>query len=217
MGLKDVNASTWRDRLGSTTAKYELNHRYRIALDRVGHRRPERWLDVGAGNGFLASVVKDALPEVHATGIDFVQEALDVADALDEKKVVDLDAEGLPFEDDRFDMITCLEVLEHVVSPDNLLAEIHRVLRAGGACLISVPNLQFIEYTIALMRGKMPHPAADKRHMSIYTLRFLEKQMREAGLSIEFTAGCNASPAWLSKISSRQLCKTILAEGVKAG
>lgn len=178
-------------------------------------RLPERWLDVGAGNGFLASVVKQALPDVHSTGIDFVQEALDAATSLDEKRVVDLDAEGLPFEDARFNMITCLEVLEHVVSPDRLLSEIHRVLKPGGACLISVPNLQFIEYTVALMRGKMPHPAADKRHMSIYTLRFLEKQMTEAGLVVEFTGGCNASPPWLSKVSRRFLCKTILAEGVK--
>jgi len=216
LSLREQNASTWRDRLGSTTAKYELSHRYRIALDRVAFRQPDRWLDVGAGNGFLARVVKDAFPGVHATGIDFVQEALDVAEALDEKRVVDLDADGLPFADGSFDMVTCLEVLEHVVSPDGLLAEIHRVLRPGGTCLISVPNLQFIEYTIALIRGKMPHPAADKRHMSIYTLQFLQKQMREAGFAIEFTAGCNASPAWLSKVSKRQLCKTILAEGVRA-
>ena len=48
-----------------------------------------------------------------------------------------ISAESLPFEDGSFDLVLCTQVLEHVQDPAAVLAEIHRLLRPGGAALIS--------------------------------------------------------------------------------
>ncbi len=213
--LREINSDEWNRRSGSRDKLYKMKHRYKLAFKRICSFSPEKWIDIGAGNGFLAEIVKDALPDVHVIGADFAEVALEEATSLDEKLVINLDLEDLPFDENHFDFISCLEVLEHLALREHLLAEMFRVLKPGGHCLISVPNLQFIEYLLALWRGKMPHPAADPRHMSIFTIAFLKKEMKKAGFEIVYTDGCDASPSWFSKISKRYLCKTIMVEGVK--
>ncbi len=51
------------------------------------------------------------------------------------------DASNLPFKNEFFDCGLCLEVLEHVVNPNKVLQETHRVLRTEGKLIISVPFL----------------------------------------------------------------------------
>ncbi len=50
-------------------------------------------------------------------------------------------AEQLPLGDGRFDLVICTQVLEYIAQPSLVLAEIHRVLRPGGALLLSVPTV----------------------------------------------------------------------------
>ncbi len=49
------------------------------------------------------------------------------------------DATALPFTNGCADAVLCTEVMEHVPEPDTMLSEIHRVLRAGGSLVVSVP------------------------------------------------------------------------------
>jgi SAM-dependent methyltransferase len=49
-------------------------------------------------------------------------------------------AEQLPLGDARFDLVICTQVLQYVAQPSLVLGEIHRVLRPGGALLLSVPS-----------------------------------------------------------------------------
>jgi ubiquinone/menaquinone biosynthesis C-methylase UbiE len=50
--------------------------------------------------------------------------------------------EHLPFADRSFDLVVCLWVLEHVQSPEDVLTEVHRVLRPGGHFVFLTPNLR---------------------------------------------------------------------------
>jgi SAM-dependent methyltransferase len=61
------------------------------------------------------------------------------------------DACELPFGDQRFDLVVCLEVLEHLPEPERALRELRRVSRGG--CLISVPHEPFFRAGNVL-RGK---------------------------------------------------------------
>ncbi len=54
--------------------------------------------------------------------------------------VVQADARDLPFSDSIFDVVVCLDVLEHIVEDGLVASEIHRVLKLGGKFLISVPE-----------------------------------------------------------------------------
>ncbi len=87
-------------------------------------------LDVPAGNG----LVVDRLNELghHAIGGD-------INDARDGFVRVNME-EAFPFDDHTFDVVTCLEGIEHVLDGYRLLSELVRVLRPGGRIIISTPN-----------------------------------------------------------------------------
>ena len=214
--LKELNTQSWDDRLEARAHTYQVRSRFRFALDRLLAHQPKHWLDVGTGNGYLPKIARPKLNGVRITGTDFAHNAIRSASALDARIVNDIDESGLPFAEASFDFISCLEVIEHLIFPAKALSEMHRVLKPGGHLVVTVPNIQFIEYIAALIRGKMPGPAADTRHMSVYTQRFLGQQMQQAGLTVTKRAGCDASPEWLSRISRRFLCKTICVEAGKS-
>ncbi len=76
--------------------------------------------------------------------------------------VCDFNAPGvaLPFGDCEFDLVVCTEVLEHLLWPQRLLAELNRLLLPGGNILLSVPNISSLSYRIAWALGRIPSCAA---------------------------------------------------------
>jgi ubiquinone/menaquinone biosynthesis C-methylase UbiE len=134
----------WRD--DQTLRHYDTEGRARLdqAVLALAKERPRRLLDVGCGTGrFLraASVKWPGRPEVELWGVDFSQSAIRRAqDALPQGKFVcaPADATGLP--EGYFDVVACMETLEHISSPERALAEILRLLVPGGLLLVSVPD-----------------------------------------------------------------------------
>jgi SAM-dependent methyltransferase len=91
-------------------------------------------LDVGCGE----MPFRFALPaEVRYTGID-VEEAIAFGMSGD-NAIHAFDGRAIPFPDDHFDNILCTEVLEHADAPEQLLLEMHRVLKPGGMLIMTVP------------------------------------------------------------------------------
>jgi len=80
-------------------------------------------------------------------------------------------AEDLPYEEGRFDLVLCTQVLEHVQDPAASIAEIHRVLRPGGAVLLSTHGV-FLYH---------PDPPDSDQDYWRWTHAGLEKQIRGAG------------------------------------
>ncbi len=97
-------------------------------------------LDVGCGTGNLLSLISNKY-EVQLSGVDLAPNMLDIArDKLGEKADLKLgDSENLPFEDNSFDMVTCTDSFHHYPHPENVLAEINRVLNPKGTLLIADP------------------------------------------------------------------------------
>jgi len=67
---------------------------------------------------------------------------------------------SLPFSDQQFDLIICTEVLEHLLWPQQLLKEAHRVLTPKGKIIVSVPNITSLSYRFAWLMGRIPSCAA---------------------------------------------------------
>jgi len=98
-------------------------------------------LDLGCGSGILSSKVKDKYPFSDITCSDF--------NALDYEYTADfipcnLNYE-LPFEDNSFDVVLLIEVIEHVRNPALLLDEIYRILKNGGVLILSTPNVENLQ------------------------------------------------------------------------
>jgi len=86
-------------------------------------------------------------------------EGLSLMEALGvQVKRRDFVSDGLNYVDESFDIVTCIEVIEHIPgSCRNLLHEILRVLRPGGFILLGCPNIANLRYRISLLFGKSPH------------------------------------------------------------
>ena len=123
-------------------------------------------LDAGSGEGFVSQRLLCANPRIQVTGVDTDKEAL----KRGRKVHPDITFESgnvtaLPFEDNRFDLVICNEVLEHLERPEQAMAELGRVSR--HYCLISVPHEPFFRL-MNLMRGKSIRRFgndADHRHL----------------------------------------------------
>jgi SAM-dependent methyltransferase len=98
-------------------------------------------LDAGSGTGYGARILADAGAR-SVTGIDVDDEAVAASRAATDgrAKIVQGDIHALPFDTASFDLVVCLEVIEHVSDQDGALAEIARVLRDDGIAVVSSPN-----------------------------------------------------------------------------
>lgn len=102
-----------------------------------------RVLDLGCAGGFMAEAMHERGAIV--TGLDPAGAAIDVARAHAEAhgRHVSYDVgvgEDLPYEDAAFDLVVCVDVLEHVQCLSSVLDEVSRVLRGGGAFLFDTIN-----------------------------------------------------------------------------
>jgi SAM-dependent methyltransferase len=130
--------------IGGTFAEGRLEEGKQIGnwlLDRHPDRRPLRILDLGAGNGGVSLGAANYVDvEVHS--IDIVANpqllALKRASRFPLHAAVAV-GERLPFAEETFDIVFCLETIEHVTDPHALGAEIMRVLRPGGECMVTTP------------------------------------------------------------------------------
>ena len=98
-------------------------------------------LDVGCGAGNMLEQIRKG----RLFGIDISQFVLGLSRERLGNQTILLrgNAESLPFRDNHFDRIFCSEVIEHTLSPDNVIREIFRVLRPDGICVLSIPNENF--------------------------------------------------------------------------
>lgn len=116
--------------------------RYMAALTRVlvQRFRPRTVLDVGCARGFLVDAFRNQGCE--AFGIDVADAVLRNAPETLRSFLftVDITQEPFPFENDTFDLVACLETLEHLPSADLATAEMFRVLKPGGTCFITTPT-----------------------------------------------------------------------------
>jgi ubiquinone/menaquinone biosynthesis C-methylase UbiE len=114
-------------------------HRYRErCINKLGYgfRGDERLLDVGCGDGGVASLLLRRVGEVVAVDIEPSDDWQDG----DRLSYIVANGEHLPFSDSEFDLVHSKDSLHHMKNPERALAEYRRVLRPSGAALIVEAN-----------------------------------------------------------------------------
>jgi SAM-dependent methyltransferase len=95
----------------------------------------------------------------------------------------------LPFGDGSVDVVTAMDVFEHLSDPRALVREIHRVLRLGGYCVIATPNLASWHNVFALVLGLQPFSGPNLTSMLDADLSVVRALHRDAyGLAPDATA-----------------------------
>jgi SAM-dependent methyltransferase len=137
-------------------------------------------LDVGCGTGANLEMLSQF---GEAEGVDISPEALAFCQARGLEKVRPGEAEALPYADNSFDLVTGLDVVEHLDNDLAGLKEMHRVLRRGGRTLLFVPAFMFLW-------GVQDDISNHRRR---YTLKGLKRVVKEAGFEVERATYANIS------------------------
>jgi 2-polyprenyl-3-methyl-5-hydroxy-6-metoxy-1,4-benzoquinol methylase len=111
----------------------------RAELDRLPLDPDARLLDAGCGSG---RTLDELARYGRVSGIDLSPEAVHAARRRGHDDVHVAAVEDLPFADETFDVVTCLDVVEHTPDDRATLAELRRVTRPGGLLLVTVPAYQ---------------------------------------------------------------------------
>lgn len=146
-------------------------------------------LDVGCGSGRYSSVVLNAGNTVY--GLDIVDEALSIA----KKRGVLTSKQDLcahwSYENDFFNRMMCIEVLEHLLEPKETLKEMNRCLVKGGKLFLSVPNTAWWKHRVSLLLGKTSFcdgdgfSPADNPHIRHYTYTSMQSLLEKHGFQVE--------------------------------
>jgi 2-polyprenyl-6-hydroxyphenyl methylase/3-demethylubiquinone-9 3-methyltransferase len=150
-------------------------------------------VDVGCGDGMLARVLGDG---VRVIGVDFVDAAVRVARARGVRAVLaDLNHADLPFRDGTIDVVTALDVVEHVIDPIAFVRGLHRILKAGGLAIVTTPNARFVRHVADLvLRGRSARTSSDPEgydggHLHYFTFRDLRALLEANGFVIDRESG----------------------------
>jgi ubiquinone/menaquinone biosynthesis C-methylase UbiE len=128
-------------------------------------RPGETVVDIGTGRGELVAVAVEQ-GAGRATGVDYSSAAVDLAretlaahDLDDRASVVLADARAIPLPDGEADLVTLIDVVEHLAPAelDVTLAEVRRLLRVGGRVFIhTMPNRLIYDATYRVQRAAWP-------------------------------------------------------------
>lgn len=156
-----------------------------------------RVLEVGCGSGATLAWLKATGRCESTTGIELFEGAAQQArTCVDnvycgpaERMLLELP------EGEQFDLVLCLDVLEHMVDPWEFLSALQPYLRPGGQLIVSVPNVRFIGVLGPLMfRGEWRYRDAgvlDRTHLRFFTRSSAVQLVASGGMSI---TGCQGNP-----------------------
>lgn len=185
---------------------------------------PEEVLDVGCGTGGTAVLISESFG-VPVYGVDTYAPAVDIARlrVLEHPSATcnftTGSADHLPFESNKFELVTSYQVLEHVSDPEAVLKEIYRVMRPSAVAHITAPSYSSIfepHYKINWLPFSGPRrarawlraigrPTDFVKHINFITFRRLMRAAAEAGFQVEHLTSENTKVRVRQKLESGSL------------
>jgi len=173
------------------------------AVARAGEH--PRVLDLGSGDGRISTLLADAGGDV--TGVDPSETALGRARRArpDLRFLRPAEDGALPFADNSFDVVTCINVLEHVADTQRLMSEARRVLAPAGRLAVVVPLHGRIQGAVAaVLSFERAHDPLEPtlRH---YTRRSLAALLQQFGYGDVEVAAAGGLPLFRRLLLARAL------------
>ena len=194
-------AHRWWDPASEFKPLHEINPLRLGWIDGKAALAGKRVLDVGCGGGILAEGMAGISADV--TGIDLSEKALSVArlHLFESGHKVDyrlISAEALADEAPAsFDVVTCMEMLEHVPDPASTVAACARLVKPGGHVFLSTLNRNLKSYAFAIIGAEYVLkllPAGTHEYAKFIKPSELTRHCRNARLDVEGIIGLSYNP-----------------------
>jgi 2-polyprenyl-6-hydroxyphenyl methylase/3-demethylubiquinone-9 3-methyltransferase len=202
-------ANQWWDLEGEFKPLHDINP---LRLNYINERTPladKIVLDVGCGGGILSEGL--AFRGAHVTGIDMGEANLAVAREHAEGQQLNIDYRHIPVETlaqempAAFDVVTCLEMLEHVPDPAAIVAACAQLVKPGGHVFFSTINRNPKSYMMAIVGAEYVMnlvPKGTHDYLKFIKPSELSAWVRAAQLNINDISGMSVNPLSMSfKIS----------------
>ena len=217
MEVPKVNGN-WLIRLREVLRKRSLNEDYTVFRSLLEYDPNAKLLDLGCNTGFHTQELAKSVGTNDVTGIE--EESFEVPFKL----VVGNIDDGLPFENESFDVVTASHVIEHVSNTDLFAKEVYRVLKPEGYAVIATPNMANGRTILELLFNKQPYIAqtsdfflprgypneewkswwletqAGGGHRRLFTMEGLVKLLVYYGFRVEYKIRQGYGPIPLGKI-----------------
>lgn len=197
----DELAQRWWDPNGPQKALHALNPaRLGYVAERAG-LRDAAVLDVGCGGGLLSEALAQAGAKV--TAIDLAPNLLKVARLHGLESGVKVDYREMPVEalaeqaPASFDVITCMEMLEHVPEPASVIAACASLLKPGGRLFLSTLNRTPAAFALAIVGAEYIArvlPKGTHQYRDFIKPSELARWLRESDLELEDVSGLMYEP-----------------------
>ena len=194
-------AHRWWDPQSEFRPLHQINPLRLDYIDRTAGLKARRVLDVGCGGGILAEAM--ARSGARVKGVDLSDKALKVAQLHSLESRVAVDYEAVSAEDlaarspAAYDIVTCMELLEHVPDPASTVRACARLARPGGQVFFSTINRNLKSYLLAVIGAEYVLkllPKGTHDYAKFIKPSELARHCRDAGLAVREVKGMTYNP-----------------------
>jgi 2-polyprenyl-6-hydroxyphenyl methylase / 3-demethylubiquinone-9 3-methyltransferase len=194
-------AHKWWDKDSEFKPLHEINPLRLDYIDDFAGIKNLKVLDVGCGGGILAESM--ALRGAQVTGIDLAKKSLKVAQLHSLESGVAVEYRCIAVEEladeapGSFDVVTCMEMLEHVPDPESVVRSCARLVKPGGWVFFSTLNRNAKAYLLAVVGAEYVLnmlPRGTHEYARFLKPSELSRMARNAGLEIGNVSGMSYNP-----------------------
>ena len=217
-------AHRWWDKSSEFKPLHEINPLRANYIDQLSPVAEKKVIDIGCGGGILSEALTQRGAEV--TGIDMGEAPLGVAELhalennlnIEYKKITaEAMAEQRP---EQYDIVTCLEMLEHVPEPAKIVAACAQLCKPGGHIYFATINRNPKSYLLAILGAEhilklLPKGTHD--YEKLIKPSELHSWIRQSGLSLQNSTGMTYNPITNRyKLNARDLDVNYILHATKA-